>query len=1670
MRYFYVLLLTLMPQICLAQSQEASLAWFTDATIANSVKTAKPAGAPPNAPGTVGNGVLLNSAVGIENPLLIQNRGMIEFWIKPNWNGNDGVTHRILRVGDPNNGMLIEKSAAGTLRFVMITPNRTAATRYDVSDWLTGKWHHIAVTWNDHAGPPKGLALWIDKVCVDSVIFDGTAFMNPSSMSDSKVYIGDSSTDVVMDELIFRKNFYTSNPPSPGQLEIVYRDYFQTAPYTNQRIDPDANVIRSDSRVVNGSKKQFGLEAQIEGEWVDITNFEARGYWNWSNFDAKPFITWSTSNSSVATVDSNGLVTGKSIGTCTLTAKFRGMTSTYPITVISWNQPDLCLMYVERLPRYSAKATKKWPSEGETVTSVAHIGNFGYQTVPAGTVVRFELIPDANNNFVVDPDEHPIITQTATITSALAPEATTTVSFPWTWTQSPVFVRVTVDPNNAISEICEANNERCELNIARSFRWGYDPVKFSNDYTGRRLNLVGSFSDYDWCNAEVDRMALLMRDTIYPTTSLVGIRDSIRVDNYYERLYGNWQDEPWVINEEYYDGGFPDMEPENSTVMDFDPAIGHEIGHTTYGLPDLYGHPTTTYNMLLKDENGTPYAGTRLYPAIDGGHTAMLSSGFLGYRSQLGLGYAPLMVSCHMWLHPANAGLTDHYRQQRIGLPGVRFDELIPQDNRLTVYDVNDQPLSGAAVYVYQISHPMVPHADAKYFPDRVKYMGYTNTNGIYVFPKNAHPTWDDWDTDEVDGAIPTWNPFVHAKSGALAPSYVAAEILLLKIVTGDQVEFHQLPLTEFAEEYLSGNTNLGTYKVRTNLSPSTSVTPLVIPEYPDEIKTINRKPVAVIPEKIRVRRGQRYTIDASGSYDPEGQPLQYRWMSPSTAFTPIYSGVAPQIYTDFDVQLYVMDGLRASNLATTRVEIVGGSLVSGRVTDTMGNPVVGAAVGIKKTPFATADAMIYLTTDTNGYYGPEFVSPGSYYIATWKQGWEPSADAQIIVHDDTPITQNLQLSRLAGKNIIAGKTSKVSASNSDGGNVAGRAVDGDYDSAWSTIWWPEDPTYFYIDLTTPTNISGITIYRYLENTISRDDYQIDVMTSGTPLDPASWEGNSSVTTVYSATQTLHGYPVRSNLAADAFRMPLNGIRGIRLKFDNPYWPPTHDIREIQIHSTTEFGGMACGWVKDALGNPIYNAVVQVGGVASRTALVTDNTGYWAFDLAPGTYELFSDAPNYGAKIANITIPSLGLPLVKNVVLDSKEEIGQYNGDFEIIDPADPTKPDGWELFVNDGGGNPRMYNWGREAHDNTTPGGTASAWIRTGTHNPTAPYWAYAWLRPTASKRVPVDPSKQYNCYLKCRMEEGTWAAGFWAFVWRRANGTEISRAEHPGLMIAPTSWTQYLSGLYGGSTKPMIRMTPPAEAATLEVQLGITNWPGDTGVVLGLYFDDIVIDSVSPFMPESQRLSDTKNMEDGEYVYLNGKQITALPGAGIPAKTAYIEEADRHAGIRLDLSTLSNWTVKVGDSANIKGVMSTTPDGERCIAVSQLTMASRTTAIEPLFLGTLGLGGKSFDLQEGTWEIRNSTLTESASVNNIGLLVKLTGKITQIDPAEQFFYIDDGSGITDGSTTGGVENVGIRVGLNGTSFTAGRVITITGISSCFKHTDGKLRKLLRVLNINWP
>jgi hypothetical protein len=392
----------------------AALAWFTDAEIEGASPGAEPASALPADRGTVGRGVRLDRAAAVEAPLLRRESGFISFWVRPEWNGDDGKRHPLLRIGDPErNGLLVEKSARNMLRYVMASPEKVTASRSDVSHWRAGDWHQVTVAWTSRDGRPHGLPLFLDEHLpgrggpepVDGPLAAGNTFLDPETMRDRRVWIGDETSGAVMDELVMRAGLSTRR--SGDLSRLVYRDYYRTAPFEHISIDHAPSHARSDYRVVVGHRKQFGLRARIRADVVKLTDFTIRPGW-WGLRDAKPLIKWETSDGQVATVDENGLVKGVATGWCTLTATFRGKKATYDLDVIPAKRPDLSVLWLSRQPRLRRDAAKSMPAPGDEVRTVAHVGNYGLKETPPGAEVLFELIPDANSNFRLDKGEEAV--------------------------------------------------------------------------------------------------------------------------------------------------------------------------------------------------------------------------------------------------------------------------------------------------------------------------------------------------------------------------------------------------------------------------------------------------------------------------------------------------------------------------------------------------------------------------------------------------------------------------------------------------------------------------------------------------------------------------------------------------------------------------------------------------------------------------------------------------------------------------------------------------------------------------------------------------------------------------------------------------------------------------------------------------------------------------------------------------------------------------------------------------------------------------------------------------------------------------------------------------------------------------------------------------------------
>jgi len=184
----------------------------------------------------------------------------------------------------------------------------------------------------------------------------------------------------------------------------------------------------------------------------------------------------------------------------------------------------------------------------------------------------------------------------------------------------------------------------------------------------------------------------------------------------------------------------------------------------------------------------------------------------------------------------------------------------------------------------------------------------------------------------------------------------------------------------------------------------------------------------------------------------------------------------------------------------------------------------------------------------------------------------------------------------------------------------------------------------------------------------------------------------------------------------------------------------------------------------------------------------------------------------------------------------------------------------------------------------------------------------------------------------------------------------------------------------------------------------------------------------------PVGPSIAGAKAAADGTSMDLPSATVTAVFGGFF-----YIEQDDRANGIRV---TYSGAAPAAGQKVSVSGTVQTTGDGERYLQAGAVTPGG-TGSIAPMGMTNRAVGGGSTTGQQG--------VAGGVGVNNIGLLVATTGRVTSIGSG--FFYIDDGSAVTDGV------GQGIRVAATGLSLpTLNQLVRVCGISSCFKGTIQRL------------
>lgn len=256
-----------------------------------------------------------------------------------------------------------------------------------------------------------------------------------------------------------------------------------------------------------------------------------------------------------------------------------------------------------------------------------------------------------------------------------------------------------------------------------------------------------------------------------------------------------------------------------------------------------------------------------------------------------------------------------------------------------------------------------------------------------------------------------------------------------------------------------------------------------------------------------------------------------------------------------------------------------------------------------------------------------------------------------------------------------------------------------------------------------------------------------------------------------------------------------------------------------------------------------------------------------------------------------------------------------------------------------------------------------------------------------------------------------------------------------------------QYV-GPFGGPALMLPKCGQPLAWPFMEeIALGVD--PGsEIPCPLGLGQDSLLLQSFSAQMMSGP-------------ITLTDMIVTAGRGDDLTNNTFYVEEPSRAYGWKV-VYTDSSPTVSRGAKVTVIGETAVDANQEAYISASEVTVDS-AGEVAPLGMINNRVGGGESGGRPGV------TTASAPHLYNKGLLVTCLGKVTYVSAANDYFYIDDGSALDDGSG-----HVGLKVSWNLQAAgdpnpeikppLADWYVTVTGISSSEAPVEETIIPVLRL------
>lgn len=275
---------------------------------------------------------------------------------------------------------------------------------------------------------------------------------------------------------------------------------------------------------------------------------------------------------------------------------------------------------------------------------------------------------------------------------------------------------------------------------------------------------------------------------------------------------------------------------------------------------------------------------------------------------------------------------------------------------------------------------------------------------------------------------------------------------------------------------------------------------------------------------------------------------------------------------------------------------------------------------------------------------------------------------------------------------------------------------------------------------------------------------------------------------------------------------------------------------------------------------------------------------------------------------------------------------------------------------------------------------------------------------------------NKNGGLYQRCTVTAGKYyRLTGWAYTWQQGGvnsnnrvrfGTDLS-----GQIESTAGTISWMSSVSPQGSWTKVTQLVKATGPVLTVFLDVGQDPGLTWQVTCL--DDVTLAELP-----TGTIQALKALPNNTEVALYGRVATIADGGG-SGGNFYVEEQDRVSAVRVA------WTavVPLGNTVDLAGALGIAATGERQIVASTVQSASGGAVPRPLCLRLSALGGANLNfLTFGTG---------NGGPNNVGLLVRTFGKVTQIGSG--YLKVDDGCGRQINVYTSAAASKGDYIGATG-------------------------------------